>query len=96
MMQADLSTDTLIRLMREVFAEETLAFERRARIHARITANPSVQGMELWANPVTPFDEPSVEDITDESDQLWMFPDYEAPVPPVESTMSPLLHGSRV
>ena len=59
-MRADLSTDTLIRLMREVFAEETLAFERRARIHARITANPSAQGMELWANPATPFDESSV------------------------------------
>ena len=96
MMRADLSTDTLIRLMREVFAEETLAFERRARIHARITANPSAQGMELWANPATPFDEPSVEDITEESDQLWLFPDYEAPVPPIESTMSLLRDGSSI
>ncbi len=96
MMRADLSTDTLIRLMREVFAEETLALERRARIRTRITANPSVHGMELWANPAIPFDEPSVKDITDESNQLWLFPDYEAPVPPVESTMSLLLDGSRI
>ena len=96
MMQADLSTDSLIRLMREVFAQETLAPERRARIHARINSNLSVQGMELWANPATPFDEPSVGDITDEVEQLWLFPDYEAPAPPVESIESPLLHGSQI
>ena len=96
MMQADLTTDSLIRLMREVFDGETLAPERRARIYTRITADPSVHGMELWANPATPFDEPSVEDITDESDQLWLFPDYDAPVPLVESNVSPLLYGSQI
>ena len=96
MMQTDLSTHTLIRLMREVFAQETLAPDRRARIYARITADASVHGMELWTNPATPFDELSVEDITDESDQLWLFPDYDAPVPLVESNVSPLLHGSQI
>ena len=96
MMQADLSTDRLIRLMREVFAQETLAPETRDRIHARINSNLSVHRMELWANPATPCDEPSVEDITDETDQLWLFPDYDAPVPLVESNVSPLLHGSQI
>lgn len=96
MMQTDLSTDSLIRLMREVFAQETLVPERRDRIYARITADTSVHGMELWANPATPCDEPSVEDITAETDQLWLFPDYEAPVPLAESTVSPLLHGSQI
>ena len=96
MMQAELSTDRLIKLMREVFAQETLDHERRARIYARITDNPHIQGMELWANAVTPFDQPSVEDTSDESDQQWLFPDYEAPVPPIESTVSPLLHGSQI
>lgn len=95
-MQAELSTDRLIKLMREVFAQETLDHERRARIYARITDNPHIQGMELWANAVTPFDQPSVEDTSDESDQQWLFPDYEAPVPPIESTVSPLLHGSQI
>ena len=96
MMQADISTDRFIRLMREVFAQETLDHERRVRIYARIRANPRIQGMELWANAATPLDEPSVEDTSDESDQLWLFPDYEAPVPPIESTVSPLLHGSGI
>ena len=96
MMQADLSTDSLIRLIREVFAQETLVPERRARIYARITSDASVHGMELWANPATPCDEPSVEDVTDESNQLWLFPDYDAPVPPIESTMNSLLHDSRI
>ena len=82
--------------MREVFAQETLAPEHRDRIYARITADASVHGMELWANPATPFDEPSVEDISDESDQLWLFPDYDAPVSSIESTLHPLLHGSRI
>lgn len=95
-MQADISTDRLIRLMREVFAQETLAHERRVRIYDRISVNRSVQRMELWANPATPFDEPSVEDITDEAEQPWLFPDSGAPVPPIESTVSPLLYGSQI
>ena len=95
-MQAELSTDRFIKLMREVFAQETIDHERRARIYARITANPSVHGMELWANPATPFEEPSVEDITDEAEQPWLFPDSGAPVPPIESTVSPLLYGSQI
>ena len=96
MMQAELSTDRFIKLMREVFAQETIDHERRARIYARIRANPRIQGMELWANAATPFDEPSVEDITDEAEQLWLFQDYDLPAPPIESTVSPLLHGSQI
>lgn len=96
MMQAELSTDRFIKLMREVFAQETIDHERRARIYARVRDNPHIQGMELWANAATPFDEPSVEDITDEAEQPWLFPDSGAPVPPIESTVSPLLHGSQI
>ena len=55
-MPTDLFTDTLIHLMREVFAEETLAPEQRARIRDRVTSNLNVHGMELWANPAIPFD----------------------------------------
>ena len=93
MMKADLSTDTLIQLMREVFTGETLDPERRTRIYARITSNPCVPRMELWTNPAAPFDTPAVEETTDEADQLWLFPDFETPTPPVESTMSPLFQG---
>ena len=93
MMQADLFTDRLIHLMRDVFAGETLDPERRARIRARIASSPSVQGMELWANPATPFDGASVVDTAGEADQLWLFPDLEPPVPPAESSMFSLLHG---
>ena len=96
MMQADLFTDRLIHLMRDVFAQETLDPERRARIRARITSSPSVQGMELWANPAIPFDGPSVVDTEGEADQLWLFPDFDVPVPPVESTISPWLHGLHI
>lgn len=95
-MQADLSTDRLIKLMRVVFAQETLALERRAEIYARITVDSSVQRMELWTNPATPFDEPSVEEFTDESGQLWLFPEFDTPALPIESTVSPLLHGSQI
>ena len=93
MMKADLSTDTLIQLMREVFTGETLDPGRRTRIYARITSNPIVQGMELWADPAIPFNEPSVEDTAGVADQLWLFPDFDAPSPPVESTMALLLDG---
>lgn len=93
MMKADLSTDTLIQLMREVFTGETLAPERRTRIRARVTSNPSVQGMELWTSPAIPIDELYIEAPTVEWGQLWLFPDFETPTPPVESTMSPLFQG---
>lgn len=93
MMKADLSADTLIQLMREVFTGEPLDPDRRTRIYARITSNPRVKRMELWTNPAIPFDEPSVEPPVAEGDQLWLFPDIDAPSPPIESTVSPLLHG---
>ena len=92
-MKADLFTDRLIHLMRDVFARETLVPERRARILARVTSNPSVRGMELWTNPAIPFNEPAVEVPTDEADQPWLFPGLDAPAPPVESAAFPLLHG---
>ena len=93
MMKADLSTDTLIQLMREVFTGETLDPERRTRILARVTSNPSVQGMELWTSPAIPIDELYIEAPTVEGGQLWLFPDFDAPSPPVESTMALLLDG---
>ena len=88
MMKADLSTDTLIQLMREVFTGETLDPERRTRIYARITSNPCVQGMELWTAPATPFDTPAVENTTGEADQLWLFPEFDGPAHQAESTAS--------
>ena len=93
MIQADLFTDRLIHLLRDVFARETLAPERRTRIYARVTSNPSIQGMELWTNPANPFEGPIVEVPTDTADQLWLFPDFDAPSSPIESTVSPLLQG---
>lgn len=92
-MQTDFFTDRIIQLMRDVFARETLNPERRTRIYARVTSNPRVKGMELWATPATPFDEPSVELPVAEGDQLWLFPDIDVPSPPIGSTMSPLLQG---
>lgn len=94
MMKADLSIDTLMQLMRGVFTGETLDPERRTRIYARITSNPRVKRMELWTNPVTPIDAPSIEHSAAEDDQLWLFPDSDTPSPVNEPTMSPLLHGS--
>ena len=96
MMKADLSTDTLIQLMREVFTGETLDPERRTRIYARAISNPSVQRMELWANPAIPFDAPSVEVPADTAGQLWLFPEFDAPSSSIGSTVSPLLQGSPV
>lgn len=92
-MQADLFTDRIIQLMRDVFARETLTPEDRARIYSRVTSNPSVRGMELWANPAIPFNEPFVEVPADTAEQLWLFPGFDAPSPPIESTVSPLLQG---
>ena len=94
-MQADLFTDRLIHLMRDVFARETLTPERRARILARVTSNPSVQGMELWTSPAIPIDEPSVGAPIDEADPLWLFPELDAPVSPVGEVAYPLFSGSR-
>lgn len=92
-MKADLSTDTLIQLMREVFTGETLDPESRTRIRARVTSNPSAQGMELWTSPAIPINELYIEAPTVEGGQLWLFPDFDAPSPPVESTMALLLDG---
>ena len=53
-MQADLFTDTLIQLMRDVFAQQELSSEQRARIYARIASNRSVgtvKQMDFWGNP---------------------------------------------
>lgn len=94
MIQADLFTDRLIQLMRDVFARETLAPERRTQIYTRVTSNPSVRGMELWTNPATPFDAPSFEPSAAKDDQLRLFPDFDTPSPANEPTMSPLLHGA--
>ena len=87
-MKADLSTDTLIQLMREVFTGETLDPERRTRIRARVTSNPSVQGMELWTSPAILIDDPSVGVPIDEADPLWLFPEFDGPAHQTESTAS--------
>lgn len=95
-MKADLFTDRLIHFMHDVFARETLVPERRARILARVTSNPSVRGMELWTNPATPFDTPAVEDTAgEEADQLWLFPGLDTPAHPIGDPAFPLLSGSR-
>ncbi|MDE0301570.1 MAG: hypothetical protein OXN17_23330 [Candidatus Poribacteria bacterium] len=52
--------------------------------------------MELWTNPATPFDEPSIEPPEAEGDQLWLFPDFDTPSTVHEPTMSPLLHGAHI
>ena len=96
MMKADLSADTLIQLMREVFTGETLDPERRTRIYARVTSNPSVQGIELWTNPAIPFDAPSVEPPAVEGDQLWLFPAFDVLSSSIGATVSPLLQSSPV
>ena len=83
MMQTDFFTDTLIQLMREVFAPQAISSEQRARIYARIASNQSVETVErtiLWGFPAIPYDQPVADDTpdTDETDQLWLFPDFEA------------------
>ena len=92
MMQIDLFTDTLIQLMREVFAPQAISSEQRTRIYARITSNQRVGAVEhtdFWTIPAVPFDEPSVDDTADgdEADQLWLFPDFETQADVVESTL---------
>ena len=98
-MQTDLFTDTLIQLMREVFASQAISSEQRARIYARIASNQNVgtgKQMDLWGNSTIPSDELAVEDTSeaDVADQLWLFPDFEMPVSSVEPTTFSLFHDN--
>ena len=91
MMQTDLFTDTLIQLMREVFASQAISSEQRARIYARIASNQNLgtgKQMDFWGTPAIPSDESVVEETpeTDETDQLWLFPDFGTQVETIEST----------
>ena len=91
MMQTDFFTDTLIQLMREAFASEEISSEQRVRIYARIASNRSVETveqMDFWGNSTIPPDEPAVKDTSeaDETNQLWLFPDFETPVPSIKPT----------
>ena len=99
MMQTDLFTDTLIQLMRDVLAQQEISSEQRARIYARIASNrnvETVEQMDFWGSSTIPSDEPTVEDTSeaDETNQLWLFPDFETPVSSVESTTSSLFHDN--
>ena len=99
MMQTDLFTDTLIQLMREVFASQEISSEQRARIYARIASNHNVgtlEQMDFWGTPAILSDGPTVEDtpVTDVEDQLWLFPDFGTPVSSVESTTFSLFHDN--
>ena len=90
-MQTDFLTDTLIQLMREVFAQQGTSSEQRARIYARITSNLSagtVEQMDFWGTSTMSFGESAVEDTpeTDEADQRWLFPDFGTQVETIEST----------
>ena len=98
-MQTDLFTDTLIQLMREVFASQAISSEQRARIYARIASNRSVETveqMDFWGTSAISPDEPAVEDtpVIDVADQLWLFPDFETPVSSVEPTTFSLFNDN--
>lgn len=98
MMQTDFFTDTLIQLMREVFAPQGVSSEQRARIYARIVSNRSVgtvEQMDFWGTSTIPPDEPAVEDTpeADEADQFWLFTDFGTPETSVESTTFSLFHS---
>ncbi len=98
MMQTDLFTDTLIQLMRDVFAQQEISSEQRARIYARIASNRGVgtmEQMDFWGTSAIPSDEPAVADTpeTDETNQLWLFPDFEIPAPSAKLTVFSLFHG---
>ena len=98
-MQTDLFTDTLIQLMREVFAPQAISSEQRARIYARIASNRSVETveqMDFWGTSAISPDEPAVEDtpVIDVADQLWLFPDFETPVSSVEPTTFSLFNDN--
>ena len=84
--------------MREAFASQEISSEQRARIYARIASNRNVgtlEQMDFWGTPAILSDGPTVEDTpeTVETDQLWLFPDFETPVSSVESTTFSLFHG---
>ena len=84
--------------MREVFASQAISSEQRARIYACIASNRNVgtvEQMDLWGTPAILSDELTVEDIpgTVETDQLWLFPDFETPVSSVKPTTFSLFHG---
>ena len=98
MMQTDLFTDTLIQLMREVFAPQAISSDQRARIYARIVSNRSVgtvEQMDFWGTSTILPDEPAVEDTpeADEADQLWLFTDFGTPETSVEPTTFSLFHS---
>ena len=98
-MQTDFFTDTLIQLMREVFASQEISSEQRARIYARIASNRgvgTVEQMDLWGTPAIPFDEPTVENTSEEAEanQFWLFPDFETPVSSVKPTTFSLFHDN--
>ena len=98
MMQTDFFTDTLIQLMREVFTQQGISSEQRARIYARIASNRSagtVEQVDFWGISTIPSDDPTVEDTpeADEPNQLWLFPDFGAPVTSVEPTTFSLFHS---
>ena len=78
MMQTDLFTDTLIQLMRDVFTQQEISSEQRARIYALIASNRSAETLEqvdFWGTSAIPSDDPTVEDTpeADEPNQLWLF-----------------------
>ena len=90
-MQTDFFTDTLIQLMREVFAPQAISSEQRARIYAHIVSNRSggtVELMDFWSTSTILSDEPTVKDTpqADEADQLWLFPDFAPQAETIEST----------
>ena len=98
MIQTDFFTDTLIQLMREVFAQQGISAEQRARIYDRIASNRSagtVEQVDFWGISTIPSDEPTVEDTpeADESNQLWLFTDFGTPEPSVEPTTFSLFHS---
>ena len=97
-MQTDLFTDTLIQLMREVFAPQAISSDQRARIYARIVSNRSVgtvEQMDFWGTSTILPDEPAVEDTpeADEPNQLWLFTDFGTPETSVEPTTFSLFHS---
>ena len=97
-MQTDLFTDTLIQLMRDVFAPQAISSEQRVRIYARIVSNRSVEPveqMDFWGNSTIQSDEPAVEDtpVTDVADHAEIVADFDTPVSSAEPTTFSLFHG---
>ena len=84
--------------MREAFASQAISSEQRARIYARIASNRNVGRVEqtdFWGTSTIPPDELAVEDapVTDETNQLWLFPDFATQEKTIESTPSSLFHS---